>query len=232
VSSDRPLAPTVVGAATTTSSPAVFRGPASDPVTFAVVDVETSGLSPRRHRVLQIGVVTVDAAGTVLERWSTHVRPRRWWPRVGPTRIHGIRRRDLRGAPDTRSAIDELQRRIAGAVVVAHNATFDLAFLTAAASRAGASLHVDASLCTLDASRRLDPERSRPHRLGALCERYGVTLMRPHDALADADATAALLPHLLADHGIHLDQVRADGRSAAATLRSALIEAGLVTPAR
>ena len=40
---------------------------------FAVVDVETSGLSQRRHRILQIGAVLVEADGTELDRWSTLV---------------------------------------------------------------------------------------------------------------------------------------------------------------
>ena len=57
-------------------------------------------------------------------------------------------------------------------------------------------------LCTLTLSRRLDPDRQLSHRLGDLCARYGIELVRPHDALADADATAALLPHLLKAHGI------------------------------
>ncbi len=51
---------------------------------YAVVDVETSGLRPGRDHVLQIAVVTVDATGAVVDRWSTLVRPRRWWHRVGP----------------------------------------------------------------------------------------------------------------------------------------------------
>jgi len=40
------------------------------------------------------------------------------------------------------------------------------------------------------------------HRLADLCSRYDIQLVRPHDALADADATAAVLPHLLQAHGI------------------------------
>ena len=51
-------------------------------------------------------------------------------------------------------------------------------------------------------SRALDPEHRQRHRLSDLCERYGVVLVRPHDALADADATAAVLPHLLRAHGV------------------------------
>jgi DNA polymerase-3 subunit epsilon len=51
-------------------------------------------------------------------------------------------------------------------------------------------------------SRRLDPEREQSHRLADVCERYGVPLERPHDALGDALATAAVLPHLLQAHGV------------------------------
>src|SRR6186997_1183161 len=65
---------------------------------FAVVDVETSGLRPGRHQVLQIGLVTVDRSGTVLGEWSTLVRLRHFWNRVGPTHVHGLTRRSLRGA--------------------------------------------------------------------------------------------------------------------------------------
>jgi DNA polymerase III epsilon subunit family exonuclease len=177
-----------------------------DPATtFAVVDVETSGLSPRRHRVLQIGVVVVDAHGVVLRRWSTLVRPRRWWPRVGPTHIHGITRRDLRAATTTRDALERFRQVAGDSVIVAHNAEFDLAFLRAAARRSGVDLEFHTTLCTLRASRALDPGRARSHRLAALCERYGIELVTPHDALADAAATAAVLPKLLAEHGIDVD---------------------------
>lgn len=174
---------------------------------FAVVDVETSGLSPERHHLLQVGIVTVDAAGTVLDRWSSLVRPRRrFFFRVGPTALHGIHRRDVRRAPDAASVLRELASRLDGTVFVAHNAAFDLAFLRGAAAEHGLDLPITQVLDTLQLSRMLDPQRQQSHRLGALCERYGVELVRPHDALADADATAALLPHLLAAHGLHTDE--------------------------
>jgi DNA polymerase-3 subunit epsilon len=173
---------------------------------FAVVDLETSGLNTRRHRILQLGMVVVEADGTVTDRWSTLVKLR--WPlqRVGPTSIHGITRGTLRGAPSLDDALDELGRRVNGAVFTAHNAQFDSEFLARAVRRRPADdnvrLALEPRLCTLRMSRRLDPERTLSHRLGDVCERYGVTLDRPHDALGDATATAAVLPHLLAAHGI------------------------------
>lgn len=167
-------------------------------VRFAVLDVETSGLRPRRHHLLQLAVVVVDARGVVSSAWSTYVRPR-WWrvARLGPRHVHGISRDMLRGAPSESEAMAELAARLRDTIVVAHNASFDLAFLRRAARRAGVELPAGAALCTLRMSRALDPDRERSHRLADLCLRYEVEPGRAHDALADAEATAAVLPHLL-----------------------------------
>ena len=174
-----------------------------DEMRFAVVDVETSGLSLRRHHVLQIGLVVVDGNGRVLDRWSSLVAPRRrWWFRVGPVGIHGIRRQMVREAPPGREVLTELAERLGDAHFVAHNAAFDAEFLRKASKTHGVVVPIVDPLCTLTLSRRLDPDRQLSHRLGDLCARYGIELVRPHDALADADATAALLPHLLRAHGI------------------------------
>ena len=161
---------------------------------------ETSGLRPRRDHVLQIAVVTVDDDGTVIDRWSTLVRLRHWWHRVGPRHIHGISRRQLRPAPRLRAVLAELAGRLDGSVFTAHNADFDAEFIERAARRAGVPLVIERRICTLDLSRRLDPERQLTHGLAELCARYGVPLTDHHDALADATATAAVLPHLLRAH--------------------------------
>ena len=176
---------------------------------FAVVDVETSGLSLRRHHVLQVGVVVVDGDGHVLDRWNSLVAPRsRWFYRVGPTELHGIRRGHMRHAPPATEVMATLAEKLQGARFVAHNAPFDLSFLKKTADRTGVTLPVNDPLCTLQLSRALDPKRLQSHRLADLCRRYDVELVRPHDALADADATAAVLPHLLRAHGItEVDQL-------------------------
>lgn len=168
---------------------------------FAVVDLETSGFSVRRHRILQIGLVLVEADGAVLDEWSTLVKLR--WPfqRVGPTSVHGITRRMLSDAPRIDDVLAQLGRRLDGALFTAHNAEFDASFLVRAARRRS-GLELGPRLCTLRMSRRLDPDRQASHRLSDLCDRYGIELDRPHDALADAAATAAVLPHLIAAHGI------------------------------
>ncbi len=168
---------------------------------FAVVDVETSGLSQRRHRILQIGAVVVEADGREIDRWSTLVKLR--WPlqRVGPTEIHGITRAMLRDAPPLSAALDQLTERLNGAVFTAHNAQFDAGFIERAA-RHRSGFDLGPRLCTLRMSRGLDPDRQQSHRLVDVADRFGVPLVNPHDALADAAATAGVLPHLLAAHGV------------------------------
>jgi len=173
---------------------------------FAVVDVETSGLNVRRHRLLQLAVVTVDAEGTVIDEWETFVKLR--WPlsRVGPTHVHGITRPMLKDAPKVDAVLGEFAERVGDSLFVAHNARFDGEFLLRAARRShrppSELAQLERRLCTLRMSRRLDPDRVESHRLGDVCERYGVPLLRPHEARADARATAAVLPHLLRAHGV------------------------------
>jgi DNA polymerase-3 subunit epsilon len=168
---------------------------------FGVVDIETSGLSTRRHRILQIGLVTV-IGGQIADEWCTLVRLRWPWQRVGPRKVHGLTRAHLRDAPTLRTALTELAGRLDGAVFTAHNAEFDAAFIERAARREHVALRLGPRLCTLRLSRQLDPDRQLSHRLGDICGRYGVSLDHPHDALNDALAAASVLPHLLAEHGI------------------------------
>lgn len=168
---------------------------------FAVVDIETSGLSLRRSRILQVAVVTV-AEGVVVDEWSSLVRLRWPWQRVGPRSVHGIGRRQLRHAPRQRLVLEQLAERLDGAVFTAHNAAFDWAFIERAARRHHVDMPSVQRLCTLQLSRRLDPERAVSHRLGDLCLRYDVENTRPHDALHDARATAAVLQHLLAANAV------------------------------
>jgi DNA polymerase III subunit epsilon len=164
---------------------------------FAVVDIETSGLSLRRHRILQVAVVTVQD-GAVVDEWSSLVRLRWPWQRVGARSVHGIDRRTLRAAPVRAHVMRELADRLDGSVFTAHNAAFDWSFIQRAARRDGVALPPVRRLCTLRLSRRLDPDRTASHRLDDLCLRYDVTNLRPHDALHDARATATVLHHLLA----------------------------------
>jgi DNA polymerase III alpha subunit (gram-positive type) len=168
---------------------------------FSVLDIETSGLSTRRHRILQVAVARVER-GSIVDEWSSLVSLRWPWQRVGPRRVHGISRTQLRGAPTSRDVLGEFAALTTGTVLVAHNMRFDWPFIERAARRGHVDVAPAARLCTLSMSRRLDPDRRLSHRLADVCERYDIVNERPHDAVYDARVTALVLPHLLEAHGI------------------------------
>jgi len=170
---------------------------------FAVVDTETTGLSPATCSVLQLGIVIVRGDGTIENQFSTYIKRRFWKPgRLGAHHIHGITRRQLRTGISIHEALDRLHTELKTATFVAHNAKFDLGFLRAEAQRCGHPLVINNPICTLTLSRSLDPSKAHPHNLRQLAIRYGITDVPNHDALADAVVTARLLPILLAQANI------------------------------
>ncbi|WP_249367928.1 MULTISPECIES: 3'-5' exonuclease [unclassified Actinomyces] len=172
--------------------------PHGRPTGYAVIDLETTGLSPARDAVLEIGLVLADPDGRLERGWSTLVHPAPGRAvEVGPTRIHGLVAADLDGAPSLAQVSDLLVSELAGRAVVAHNARFDIGFLTAALSRTG---HLVGRarvprVCTMEWARHFVPVHSR--RLTSCCEAAGVVIGRHHSALDDAEAAAGLLAHYL-----------------------------------
>jgi DNA polymerase-3 subunit epsilon len=162
-------------------------------VGFAVVDVETTGLSARWDRIAEIAVIHTDSAGRVTDEWTTLINPD---GPVGATRIHQITAADVRRAPRFADVVGELTTRLVGRALVAHNARFDLAFLRKEYSRAGWDMPTVPHLCTLDASWAYLPDLSR-RRLPDCCWASGVQLNDAHSALGDARATAGLLGYYL-----------------------------------
>ncbi len=166
--------------------------PISD-VSFAVVDVETTGLYPATDRVLEVAVETIDIDGRTLSRFATLVNPRR---DVGPTRVHHVTAAMVRDAPDFSEIAGTLLDQLSGHVVVGHNVAFDLRFLTAEYQRLGFDLPGLPHLCTYSLSRRLSPQ-AVSHQLACACEAVGVSPNADHTAAGDARATTQLFAALL-----------------------------------
>ena len=172
-------------------------------IRFAVVDTETTGLSGTDDYVLQLGVVVARSDGTIEDQYETFVRRNFWKPgRLGAFQVHGITRRNLWRGISPNEMLERLNDYLSTTIFVAHNAKFDIAFLTSEATRANTSINLNGPLDTLKLSRALDPKRSLSHRLKDVTARYNVVVARPHDALADALGTALVLPHLLRAHNI------------------------------
>jgi DNA polymerase-3 subunit epsilon len=157
---------------------------------FAVIDFETTGLAPGAHdRVVEVAVVHVDAHGVVEGRWDTLVNPGR---DLGPQHIHRIRAADILDAPTFAQIVPRLLELLAGRVIVAHNASFDLRFLSAELDRAGVwGMPSVTSLCTMQLAREHLPGAGRS--LADCCDALDIVLDDAHRASSDAFATAQLL---------------------------------------
>lgn len=163
------------------------------PAGFAVLDVETTGLSAGRHRVLEVAVVRTDPWGRVLGEWVQRLNPD---GPVGASHVHGITDVDVAHAPRFGDVLPQLNHWLAGTAVVAHNAAFDLAFLRAEYAYQGWALPWLPALCTLEASDHYLPGLDR-RRLGDCCSAARIRHHGAHSALGDARATAALLAYYL-----------------------------------
>ncbi|MGE3910525.1 MAG: exonuclease domain-containing protein [Chloroflexota bacterium] len=162
-------------------------------LSFAVVDLETTGASAIYDRILEVAVVRV--VGTeIVDRYEQLVDPRMAIPPF-ITRLTGIESRMVRGKPTFADAAPAVLTALGEGPLVAHNASFDEAFLRHAFTRVGRKLAVP-SLCTLRLARRLLP-RLPSYRLDALTSYFGIKIRHRHRALGDAEATALVLLRLL-----------------------------------
>lgn len=156
---------------------------------FAVVDVETTGFSPQTNRVVEIAVVNLDVDLCPQGEFVSLVNPGR---DVGPTSVHGITATDVRAAPAFADLAPDVVRRVAGRVVVAHNAPFDVRFLLAELGRIGVLAPEPVAICTMQLAASYFPD-APSRRLVDCCGAAGIAHESVHSALADAAAVAALL---------------------------------------
>lgn len=153
------------------------------------IDVETTGLFPDGHRVLEVASVHLDD-GQVGEAWSSFVRPDR---RIPPeaVAVHGITAEMVRDAPDTGAVAAALAAEIGARPLVFHHARFDLPFLRALMREGGQPPLTQPVIDTLGLARGFESRGG--HSLGRLAQRYGIQRMERHRALPDATTTAMLL---------------------------------------
>jgi DNA polymerase-3 subunit epsilon len=180
-------------------------------LSYTVFDTETTGLEPAAgDEIIQIGAARV-VNGKLLrqEAFEQLVDPRREIPAAGIP-IHGIRPEMVRGQPTIDRVLPSFHAYVGDTVLVAHNAAFDMRFLQL--KEAATGLRFDQPvLDTLLLSAVVHPNQES-HRLEAIAERFGITVIGRHTALGDAMVTAEvwlkLIP-LLAAMGIHtLGQAR------------------------
>ncbi|MCV7224006.1 DEDDh family exonuclease [Mycolicibacterium elephantis] len=160
---------------------------------WAVVDVETSGFRPGQARVVSIAALALGDDGNVEQSLYSLLDP---GVDPGPTHVHGLTAEMLHGQPCFGDIADALIELLDGRTLVAHNVGFDYSFLAAEAELVGEELPIDTVMCTVELARRLDLGTENL-RLETLAAHWGVTQMKPHDALDDALVLAQILKPVL-----------------------------------
>ncbi|HEY9428126.1 MAG TPA: 3'-5' exonuclease [Gemmatimonadaceae bacterium] len=166
-----------------------------DSLSYAVVDVETTGTSASGgDRITEVAVVVL-RAGEVVQRFETLVNPERAIPPMITALTH-ITWEMVKDAPRFGDICAELLDVLSGNVFVAHNADFDWRFVSAEVARATGHRLESRRLCTVRLARKVLPHLPS-RRLDSLAHHYGMEIVDRHRALGDADATARILLRLL-----------------------------------
>ncbi|MDP5184563.1 DEDD exonuclease domain-containing protein [Blastococcus sp. BMG 814] len=161
-------------------------------VTFVVVDLETTGGSPKDSAITEIGAVRV-RGGQVLGEFQTLVDPGHEIPPYISV-LTGITSTMVATAPRIGAVLPAFLEFARGAVLVAHNAPFDLGFLRAACAENGMAWPAAASVDTAVLARRLLSRDEVPNcKLATLAPYFSATTSPTHRALDDARATVDVL---------------------------------------
>lgn len=163
---------------------------------FVCIDLETTGISTRYCRVIEIGAVRFNGKGQLTREFSSLVFPGYGYLH-GAEDIHGISQRDVEAAPPVAAVLDQLIDFVGDRVVVAHNLPFENRFLGSELQRAQLEARDTVGFCTYSAARRL-VNTGTNHKLATLAQHFGIQQSSSHHrALPDARVGAHLAVKLL-----------------------------------
>lgn len=156
--------------------------------TWVAIDFETA--SRQRASACALGLAVIEG-GLIVERRDWLIRPPGNHFEYWNTRIHGIDARIVAHEPEFDGVWTEIEPYLRGAVVLAHNASFDVSVLRASLQRYGLLTPVTAGYyCTVTMSRRVWPHLP-DHKLSSVCRHCGIALVH-HEAASDAEACASI----------------------------------------
>src|SRR5437667_2505152 len=168
---------------------------ALEDATFVVVELETTGLRPGSSRICEIGAVRVRDF-ELAEEFELLVDP--GVPLAAAiSAITGLHDAELRGQPHPSIAVRRFLEFAGDAVLVAHNARFDLAFIDRETERLTGGRLAGPVVDTVGLARRLLAGRTRRAGLASLAQFFGTEARPCHRALPDAQATAEILLQLI-----------------------------------
>lgn len=158
---------------------------------FVVIDIETTGNSPKKDdRIIQVGAVVIEN-GAIVDRFSSFVNPGRDIP-LFIENFTGINDSMVAEAPSFEKIAPEILKLLKGAYFVAHNVPFDLNFLQQELKNAGFEKISSPAIDTVELARIVMPT-ANSYKLGDLADQLKITHDNPHQADSDAEVTGELL---------------------------------------
>lgn len=166
---------------------------------YVVFDLETTGLSNRLDKIIEFGAVKVREGG-IVDRMQMFINPKRQLP-ASITELTHIQQADVDSALPIEKVFDKIRDFIGDSILVAHNATFDVGMLNAAARSLGKEEFKNPVIDTLPAAYAMMDMRS--YRLGNVCRHYGVPYdgEGAHRADYDAEVLNSAFSHMLREWG-------------------------------
>jgi DNA polymerase III epsilon subunit family exonuclease len=161
---------------------------------FVAIDVETTGLKPVRHRIIEIALYRYQG-GRLSERYETLVNPGRELPRF-IVELTGIRDEDLEYAPAFDQVAEKVTEFIGDATLIGHNIRFDLSFINTELKRAGHEALVNERIDTLTLAMRYLKQVRKPS-LDRVASAVGLQPRDIHRAGRDAELTAEVALRLV-----------------------------------
>jgi DNA polymerase-3 subunit epsilon len=161
---------------------------------FSVLDVETTGLSARNNRIIEIGIVKVKNL-KVVDKYTTLINPGCDIPYF-ITQFTGIANSDVAYSPSFYDTAEEIEEFIGNSVICGHNLSFDEGFLRYEFLRNGFEPLSNLNICTLKLARKIFPSL-KSKSLGSVTEYLGIKNRDSHRAFSDAEATAQILIKLI-----------------------------------
>lgn len=160
---------------------------------YAIIDIETTGLSPSAEKITEIAIIIHDGK-KVVEEFSTLINPERKIPyRI--TQITGINSKMVDDAPKFYEIAKQIVELTEDKVIIGHNVRFDYGFIRSEFKSLGYDFKRQ-TLDTIKLARKLIPGKPS-YGLGKLCKSLGIENPNRHRALGDATATKTLFELLL-----------------------------------
>ena len=161
--------------------------------TFVIFDIETTGLTPNKCGITEIGAVKIKE-GEIIEEFNTYVNPQMPIPEE-ITRLTGISDETVKDAPEIKEALKKFFDFVGNYMLIAHNASFDMGFVKKYAADCKYQFN-NPYLDTLAMSRNINKDLKN-HKLNTLVEFYGIEDFTHHRASDDARALAVIFLNMV-----------------------------------